>query len=384
MTTDLIKSYQGEGEESFIKRKAYFIRLIRERIAYGEETLDLKKEFLRPITSQEKEEINDFWLRYITPQARDVLIDYEYYNFFNLVRSENEKLYDYIPHTFFYAFIDEFYTNPQRSMPCDDKNLYDLYFYDVNRPKVVFRKLNNMYLDEKYAEISLKEAIFRCRDCGEVILKTGKFTGGGDGIIFWNAEIDSEEKLLDFLKNSNNVVCQKILKQYNELNRLSPDCVDTIRMTTFLFENQVHVLSSVLRIGKAGSRTDNVNGGGMACGIKPNGQLKNFARDLCANTFLKHPNGTAFESITIPNFHECIDIATSLAKRFASISKLISWDFAIDEAGQPVLIEFNVTFAGLDVHHVCNGPILGDLTDAVLKDVFANSYTLTSILKSLK
>lgn len=61
-----------------------------------------------------------------------------------------------------------------------------------------------------------------------------------------------------------------------------------------------------------------------------------------------------------------------------------SWDFAINEDGQPVLIEFNVTFAGLDVHHVCNGPVLGDLTDNVLKDVFANSYTLTSILKSLK
>lgn len=37
----------------------------------------------------------------------------------------------------------------------------------------------------------------------------------------------------------------------------------------------------------------------------------------------------------------------------------------------------------LDFHQLCNGPIFGDLTEEVLKDVFENSYTLKSIIKSL-
>ena len=63
-------------------------------------------------------------------------------------------------------------------------------------------------------------------------------------------------------------------------------------------------------------------------------------------------------------------------------SRLISWDLAIDENAQPLLIEGNLTFGELDFHQMCNGPIFGDLTEEVLKDVFANSYTLNSILKS--
>ena len=72
----------------------------------------------------------------------------------------------------------------------------------------------------------------------------------------------------------------------------------------------------------------------------------------------------------------------NLAKRFSLISRLISWDLAIDENAQPLLIEGNLTFGELDFHQMCNGPIFGDLTEEVLKDVFANSYTLNSILKS--
>ena len=47
------------------------------------------------------------------------------------------------------------------------------------------------------------------------------------------------------------------------------------------------------------------------------------------------------------------------------------------------MIEFNVSCGGLDVHQLPNGPIFGDLTEDVLIDVFANSYTLKSIMKSL-
>lgn len=51
--------------------------------------------------------------------------------------------------------------------------------------------------------------------------------------------------------------------------------------------------------------------------------------------------------------------------------------------GQPSLIEANFSGVELDFHQLCNGPIFGDLTEEVLKDVFENSYTLKSIIKSL-
>ena len=49
-----------------------------------------------------------------------------------------------------------------------------------------------------------------------------------------------------------------------------------------------------------------------------------------------------------------------------------------------MLVEFGVSNGQVDLHQLCNGPIFGELTDAVLKDVFNNSYTLKSIIKSLQ
>ena len=63
---------------------------------------------------------------------------------------------------------------------------------------------------------------------------------------------------------------------------------------------------------------------------------------------------------------------------------MISWDLAIEENGDPLLIEFNVCYGELDFHQLCNGPIFKDLTREVLDDVFENAYSLNSILKSMK
>ena len=75
--------------------------------------------------------------------------------------------------------------------------------------------------------------------------------------------------------------------------------------------------------------------------------------------------------------------STFLAKRCVSITKMISRDFAIDEKGEPVLIEMGVSFGGLNFHQFCNGPVFGDMTEEVLDEFFKNSYTLNSILKSM-
>lgn len=375
-----LKPYPGEGEESFTKRKAYFIRMLKKRISVGQ-GIPIKKTFGKPLTAQDEMMIDAFWKPYLSNELRDLLVNHDYYVIYNGVRSEGERLCDYMPDSFYQTFIDEYYTNPQHSEPCDDKNLYDLYFHDVNRPVTIFRKTNGFILDGDYHEISLKDAISLCKDEEEVILKKGKFSWGGKGIMFWNAQ-ETDDDLLAFLDESPNVVCQRVIKQHSELSRLNSTSVNTIRIVTFVFKGQVHILSSVARMGIEGARVDNASSGGIVCGIKPDGRLKNVAFNAYAQRFFKHPQGTAFESVTIPNFVECTDVVTDLAKRFSSVSRLISWDLAIDETGHPMLVEFNLSYGELDFHQFCNGPIFGDLTEDVLAEVFANSYTLKSIIKS--
>ena len=378
-----LRPYPGEDDISFTKRKAYFFRFVKPRLDYGwGDSIVKKYDHIKPITPDERHEIDSFWEQFLSPVMRERLIDYRFYDFYNSVRKDDECLCHYLPDSFHQPFIDDYFTNPQHSFPCDDKSMYDLYFHDVNRPITVFHKYNGLYQDKNYVRITQAEAVKKARDSGEIILKKARFSMGGKGIMFWNADHDDETKLIDFIQGADDIVCQEIIKQHKSTARINPSSVNTLRIMTLLFNGDIHVLSSVFRMGVNGSRVDNASSGGIVCGVKSNGQLKDVAFSPTGQKYTSHPGGMAFEDVIIPCYDECVKLAVSLAGRFSNLSRLISWDMAIDQAGHPMLIEFNLTVGEMDFHQLCNGPLYGDLTNDILAEVFNKSYTLKSILKS--
>ena len=69
--------------------------------------------------------------------------------------------------------------------------------------------------------------------------------------------------------------------------------------------------------------------------------------------------------------------------KLSGISKMISWDFAVDESGEPVLIEMNINYGELDFHQLCNGPIFGDQTKEIVKEVIEHSKEFQEINRLL-
>ena len=59
--------------------------------------------------------------------------------------------------------------------------------------------------------------------------------------------------------------------------------------------------------------------------------------------------------------------------------RLISWDIVLDCNNEPVLIEANLYVGELEFHQLNNGPIFGDETEEILKEIIENpkqiSYT---------
>lgn len=378
----IIRPYPGEDEFSFEKRKVYFNRLLRYRFGVNGQRLKGMLTKAIPLSADERKRIDEIWAPYLPVALRDEIIDYRYYEAYKGLKSEEDDLFRYMPDSFFRTFIDDYFTNPQESRSCDDKNMYDLYFHDINRPKTLFRKIKNLYLDAEFNEILLNDVIKIAKQHHEVICKVAKFSMAGNGILIWNSDKDDETKLLEFLRSANYIICQEMIEQHDELGRLNPTSVNTLRMFTLLFQGKVHVLSNIVRMGINNSRLDNASQGGLVCGIKPNGQLKDVAWNVYGDKFPFHPLGMKFNSVIIPNYGECIELVKSLAKRMSSISRLISWDLAINKAGHPVFIECNFTITGTESLQIPDGPLLGELTEDVLKEVFANSYTLKSIIKS--
>lgn len=206
-----------------------------------------------------------------------------------------------------------------------------------------------------------------------MILKPSSCYCGGKGIFFWNKEENDDQELKEILlKKQVDFVVQEVVRQHEELKRIHKESLNTIRLQTLLWKNEVHVLSSVLRMGSGNNRVDNVSSGGMACGILPDGRLKEVAFDGLFNRYDKHPQGGVFNQYTVPNFDKCIELVKYLSPRFQEYSKMIGWDIAIEETGEPVLIECNLNFQELEFHQLCNGPLFGSITDEVIMYVKSN------------
>ncbi|MDR0918187.1 MAG: hypothetical protein LBM93_02905 [Oscillospiraceae bacterium] len=271
---------------------------------------------------------------------------------------------DYIHDGLFYSIIDPFFNYTSFATQFDNKAYYPLLFRDIKQPHTIALRLNGCWLDSDYKLLSFKDVLDTCVRERNVVIKFCRYTSGGNGIIFKN-NVNLIE-LEQLLKSTNvDIVIQEIVKQHPQLSRLHSTSVNTIRIMTLLWNNEVIVLSSVLRMGINGACVDNASFGGIVCGIENDGKLKSIAYDKNGNKYYCHPQGMRFNEVIIPNFKSTEQLAIKLQARFP-YCKMISWDIAIDKNGEPLLIEANLSRGELDFHQFCNGAIFGTLTKDII------------------
>lgn len=301
---------------------------------------------VKPLSEENKRKIKEMWGKYSG-----------WFEFYNTV-GDSEKAYYYFPDTWFYKYVDSKLNNWPICDAIDDKCLYDYFFYDICRPKTIVKICNGMYLDAQSRIITLTDAVAACRAAGRVIVKPSCDSSAGNGILFWKegSNIDIESVLRD----SKNEVVQQVIEQHPALAQIHSGSINTIRIVTMTTEQGVKEVSSLLRIGVGKSQVDNFAQGGIAVGIDKEGKLKGKAYTARGKCFDRHPDGPELLGVSVPGFHECLDICKATAPRFARYSRLTSWDFAIDPDCKPIFIEANLCHGGIDLHQMCNGPIFGD------------------------
>jgi hypothetical protein len=145
--------------------------------------------------------------------------------------------------------------------------------------------------------------------------------------------------------------------------------INTVRVISFLYKDEVHILSTVVRIGGGDNEVDNVARGGYQCNILPDGHLDRVAYTKRANkrVFVEQDDkGMVFGEQVIPSFSEIIATVKREASRMGHY-RIIGWDIAVDETGSPVFIEYN---CNPGQNQMTSGPTFGDLTTEVLDEVF--------------
>lgn len=122
-------------------------------------------------------------------------------------------------------------------------------------------------------------------------------------------------------------------------------------------------------MGVDGKCVDNVSAGGIACGIREDGRCKNEAYAYYGERCDRHPNGSKFSDCIIPSYDRVKELVYREQAKMAHF-RLISWDIAVSKDGEPILVEVNLGSGGMRIHQFNNGPLFGELTEEVLKEVF--------------
>ncbi|WP_300409033.1 sugar-transfer associated ATP-grasp domain-containing protein [Lagierella sp.] len=276
----------------------------------------------------------------------------------------------YIPDDYYYGEIVPYYSNPQFRRYAEDKCLHDVLFPNIRRPETVVKNIAGVFYDANMNIIDKEKAIEICLSYNKnFLIKPSIDSGEGRLIHFFEKDKYSKEELVSYMDSLKaNYIIQEEVKQHDVLNRLNESSINTIRVVSFLFENQIHILSSILRIGAEGNKIDNVGAGGFACPINNDGNLREKGVNRRAEWVRENNHGIKFIDIKVPSYDRILEIIKKEHKKLAHF-KIIGWDFTVSKEGEPIFIEFNSCPGS---NQITFGPTFGDLTEKVLTDVYLN------------
>lgn len=314
-----------------------------------------------PITKQDYKQI---YLSYWKPYGKRPK------KYWMKLYANGEQPFDpsYIPDDFWFSDILPYFSNMQFRRPYEDKCMHARLFPDLKRPASVAKCMASVDYDKDENLIDRQTLLALASEAGPIIIKPSIDSGTGRLIQFFNPETDPPSALEERItKAGTNFIIQEVVQNHPLMESLNPHSLNTIRVITFLFQGQVHLLSAICRMGAGEARVDNVSAGGLQIAVDQEGYFAEKAWDKYRKSHTHHPDTeTPFKGFRVPSFERIVDLAIREQSRLPHF-KIVGWDFAIDTAGDPVFIEYNVCPGS---NQMTCGPTFGHLTEAVLRDVY--------------
>jgi len=362
---------------SFVNDKNYFLEdYIKENLP----SLHYKLSFYRKIKLSNYiknikleprfiDEINRYWDQY--GEKIDLMWHKAY------IATTNIKDVKFIPENIFYKKIEPTLNKTSLSRAYSDKNIYDKLFKKFKMPGTIIRNIHGDFYDKNYNKIDLNTAISivlnKLRVHKRVVIKPSIETGGGKGVAILDENDDIDGDFISDLlfKYGQDFIIQNYLKQHIFMKKIHSNSLNTIRIMTLRLNGNIYILSSIIRMGNNGSLVDNASAGGLTCGINHEGKLNDFATDhLKYQKYESHPfSDFIFKDSYVPNIDNVFKL-TKKAHRELLHFDIVSWDLAIEETGNPYLIEVNLRFQDINFHQRNNGPLLDKYTNKVLDKIY--------------
>lgn len=275
--------------------------------------------------------------------AKCILVDhvgYMEYNLFHFVNKDQKTRDTYI--TFDYS--QYLY-----------KTLNDPEYLDDFNDKLSFNKIFKDYLGRGFLDVTnstYEEFEAFCKQRKKIFAKPADSCSGKGIYTTFDINDDTDLKTLYEYLKENKLFIEDSIVQHEQMNKLSPNSINTIRITTVLGNKGPRKMYALLRMGIGDMKVDNVASGGIYTVLSDDGVIvKPCWSDKTISMYTTHPTSkTELIGFKIPYFKEAVDLCLKAATVEKHI-RYVGWDIAISDKG-PVIVEGN-PLPGYDMPQNC-------------------------------
>lgn len=229
----------------------------------------------------------------------------------------------------------------------------DKEYFHIFENKDEFNEKFNKYLKRDWIKVegTPKEKVIEFMKKHKTFMAKPIDGGCGKGIEkIETKNYNSFNELYDYLSDNHNFELEEVIEQHDEVSKIYPGSINTVRVVTILKDNVPHVICSYFRIGN-GKFVDNFNSGGMVAPVdEKSGIVQDRAIDKNKVLYENHPaTGSQIKGFQFPDWNEAIEMCKEAAKIVPQMA-YVGWDVGFSKKG-PVFVEAN-EFPGHDIYQL--------------------------------
>jgi hypothetical protein len=243
----------------------------------------------------------------------------------------------------------------------------------IKTPIAFVSKTSGFYRNKEYQHIDREQVSNIIKDIGEVFVKPTVETCSGEGCFVMNivngVDTISGRPAMDILDElENNWTLQERIICHETIRAIYAGSVNTFRIITYRWKDEIHHCKILMRIGKGGNYLDNAHAGGMFIAVDDDGKIHDVAFTEFNIRYEEHPDtGMRFKGYKIPLVAEALKSAIKMHELIPQVG-IVNWDFTIYKDGSPVLIEANMKNGSIWLSEMAHGKAaFGDDTAEILQ-----------------
>lgn len=278
---------------------------------------------------QFKDEFDILFKKSEINNRNSLIVKFDYWLCFVLLGANPENYFD------FYFFSKD-WTDRRKHVTQFDLSFFDKWLNDEKERSLLDNKAEfnvyfNDFIKRKWCvpdRITESDFVELFKDVDKVIVKNQTGLGGYGIQILQLDDIQNIYEVLSSFKYP--VIVEEYINQEGLLHDFNPSSLNTIRVTTIRFGNEVNICHALLRVGARGSIVDNFHSGGIQFLLDDTGRI--LQGNTCERFAITHhpDSGIPITGQFIPKWHEIMDFVCRAHLRAPDGLRLIGWDVCLN------------------------------------------------------